>query len=118
MYAAKLEETRAQIARLHELERELEVSVAYLDACEPCDKSVQPDRKLNSAPGCAEHTHAKAPEVGSCVTCEMRERDQEPELVAGLLSTRPRGHISLVHNEPHPNSSSNEASPSREALKR
>jgi MerR family copper efflux transcriptional regulator len=87
MYAAKLEDTRTQIERLHELERELEASISYLDACEPCDTTLAKERGHGAGNGrCSDHAGDKAPEVGSCVTCDMRERDQEPELVAGLLS--------------------------------
>src|SRR5580693_6929900 len=37
IYTQKLEETRAQIAHLSSLERELEASIDYLDTCDTCD---------------------------------------------------------------------------------
>jgi DNA-binding transcriptional MerR regulator len=94
MYATKLDETRSQITRLKDLEAELQLSIAYLDECEPCDTTLAKERLVKDRDlvrrgdvrrepaGCADHP----PEVGSCVTCEMRERENEPELVAGLLS--------------------------------
>jgi len=102
MYLAKLEETRAQIDRLRDLERELAESITYLDTCEPCDSTLVEERgrRTDGEPGrasvCSDHHGSRPPpEVGSCVTCEMRERDNEPELVAGLLgrarSSSPRG---------------------------
>jgi len=97
MYTAKLDETRVQIERLRDLERELAESIAYLDACEPCDATFAEERRLAEAStgnaGCTDHPGTRP--VGSCVTCEIRERDNEPELVAGLLgrarNVSPRG---------------------------
>jgi MerR family transcriptional regulator, copper efflux regulator len=64
IYLQKLEETRAQIARLHSLERELGASIDYLDTCDTCD----PDEL-----------------VAACTDCHVRDRTQEePELVAGI----------------------------------
>ena len=58
------EETRAQIARLCSLERELGASIDYLDTCDTCD----PDEL-----------------VAACTDCHVRDRTQEePELVAGI----------------------------------
>jgi len=64
IYLQKLEETRAQIARLGALERELRASIDYLDTCDTC-----------------------APEelVAACTCCHVHDRTQEePELVAGI----------------------------------
>jgi DNA-binding transcriptional MerR regulator len=63
LYAAKLEETRAQIERLSALQEELEHSIAYLDTCESCD----PVRV-----------------VQSCTRCDQDHPCDQPELVAGL----------------------------------
>lgn len=64
VYQQKLEETRAQIAHLATLERELGASIDYLDTCEICD------------PGEL---------VAACADCHVRGRDQtEPELVSGI----------------------------------
>ena len=94
MYAQKLDDTRAQIERLHELEAELVASIAYLDACEPCDTTLVKELGHENGKGrCSDHAAEKAPAVGSCVTCDMRERDQEPELVAGLLSRSKKLHL-------------------------
>jgi len=74
IYLQKLEETRAQIARLSSLERELVASIDYLDTCDTCD----PDEL-----------------VKACTNCHVRDRTQvEPELVAGIYggnSGHPRG---------------------------
>lgn len=64
IYAEKLDETRAQIARLVDLERELEASLTYLDTCDRCDP---------------------AELVAACSACQVRDAgDLAPELVAGL----------------------------------
>ncbi|HVY49410.1 MAG TPA: MerR family transcriptional regulator [Minicystis sp.] len=64
LYRQKLEDTRAQIAHLATLERELQASLAYLDTCDTCDP---------------------AEIVRACSCCEHHEKDQsQPELVAGL----------------------------------
>jgi DNA-binding transcriptional MerR regulator len=64
VYQRKLEETRAQIAHLATLERELAASIDYLDTCEVCD------------PGEI---------VAACTDCHARGRSQaEPELVSGI----------------------------------
>jgi DNA-binding transcriptional MerR regulator len=102
IYVSKLEETRTQIARLRDLERELTESIDYLDTCETCDSSLSDEAPIpdfsvavvRRLPQIAEtsHTHSHptsgdaegAPEVGSCASCAMRERENEPELVAGI----------------------------------
>lgn len=68
LYRDKLEETRAQIARLSGLERELAASIDYLDTCDTCDP---------------------AELVAACSCCSVRDRHQEePELVAGIYSSQ------------------------------
>lgn len=62
IYLQKLEETRAQIARLSSLERELVASIDYLDTCDTCD----PDEL-----------------VAACTDCHVHH-EEEPELVAGI----------------------------------
>lgn len=99
VYASKLEETRATIQRLEALERELSESIDYLDACETCDSTVfvpssveRPGvRRLPQvlSDGGTAHAVGAHGEVGSCSKCEVRERDQEPELVAGIHAVRP-----------------------------
>ncbi|AKU99205.1 Mercuric resistance operon regulatory protein [Labilithrix luteola] len=65
VYKQKLDETRAQIARLSALEHEILASLTYLEAC----RSVcEPDRVL--------HT---------CQTCDHHSREEKvPDLVAGF----------------------------------
>jgi DNA-binding transcriptional MerR regulator len=64
IYQQKLEETRAQIAHLASLERELAASIDYLDTCDTCDP---------------------AELVAACTDCHVHDRaQQEPELVAGI----------------------------------
>lgn len=64
IYAQKLEETRAQIAHLASLERELSASVAYLETCDACDP---------------------AEIVAACSACSHHDPDEaEPDLVAGV----------------------------------
>lgn len=76
MYRKRLEETRAQLARLHALETELEASIDYLDTCDACDPnvlaSVLPRRDEEPA--------------AACDACQRREREAEPDLVAGIVS--------------------------------
>lgn len=65
LYARKLQETRAQIARLRDLESELERSLGYLATCDGCEP---------------------AREVAACPSCDRRDCDEHaPMLVAGLL---------------------------------
>lgn len=64
VFAEKLEATRSQIARLRELERELEASLDYLDTCDRCDP---------------------AELIRACSACQVRDaRELAPDLVAGL----------------------------------
>ncbi len=76
MYRERLEETRAQLARLTSLERELESSISYLDTCDACDPNVLagvlPPREEEPA--------------AACDACQRRERNAEPDLVAGIVS--------------------------------
>lgn len=59
-YRARIDETRAQLRRLHALERELSASLAYLDTCDSCD----PSRVLESCAVCDQHScHGQAPEL-------------------------------------------------------
>lgn len=60
----KLQETREQIARLRELETELQSSIEYLETCPSCS----PQQELTA-----------------CTTCELHAQDQlAPVLVAGF----------------------------------
>jgi DNA-binding transcriptional MerR regulator len=65
IYQQKLEETRAQIAHLTALERELVASIDYL---ETCDTACDPGEL-----------------VRACTSCDYHDRSRpEPELVAGI----------------------------------
>jgi MerR family transcriptional regulator, copper efflux regulator len=75
-YRERLEETRAQIARLSVLEHELEASIAYLDTCDSCDPTT-----LLEPP--AQETSDNAQ---TCSACQLREREVEPDLVAGIVA--------------------------------
>jgi DNA-binding transcriptional MerR regulator len=67
IYTQKLAETRAQIAHLTSLERELAASVEYLDTCGTCDP---------------------AELVRACTCCNHHDHTQpEPHLVAGIHVT-------------------------------
>jgi DNA-binding transcriptional MerR regulator len=69
LYRRKLDETRAQIARLRELERELAQSLEYLETCHTCE----PVRV-----------------VSACPTCDRRDPDEQPPvLVAGFHPPTP-----------------------------
>jgi DNA-binding transcriptional MerR regulator len=72
IYAQKLDETRAQIAHLEALKRELIASIGYFDTCDTCDP---------------------AELVAACSSCNHHDRTQNPpELVRGIHSTaRPLG---------------------------
>jgi MerR family copper efflux transcriptional regulator len=71
IYAQKLAETRAQIRHLSALERELEVSVDYLDTCDTCDP---------------------AELVRACSCCNHHDRSKpEPHLVAGIHAGHGQG---------------------------
>lgn len=65
VYKKKLDETRAQIARLEALEREVLASLRYL---ETCGSSCEPDRV-----------------IATCQSCDHHSPEQEvPDLVAGF----------------------------------
>jgi len=51
VYKKKLEETRAHLRRLEQLEHELERSLDYLDTCDVCE----PDRLLSTCHVCNHH---------------------------------------------------------------
>jgi DNA-binding transcriptional MerR regulator len=76
MYRERLEETRAQLARLGALETELEASIRYLDTCDACDPNVL----AGVLPPRQEEPSA------ACDACQRREREAEPDLVAGIVS--------------------------------
>jgi MerR family copper efflux transcriptional regulator len=78
-YRARLEETRAQIARLSVLETELEASIDYLDTCDSCDPTT-----LIEAP--AATAQASTDNAQTCSACQLREREVEPDLVAGIVA--------------------------------
>ena len=64
LFQQKLTDTRAQIAKLRDLEAELEASLNYLQTCPTCDPSLLMD---------------------ACTSCERHEsRADAPELVAGF----------------------------------
>jgi DNA-binding transcriptional MerR regulator len=69
VYVRKLAETQAQRRRLEALEQELEASLAYLEACDPCD----PQRLLSA-----------------CCKCELHDKGADvPELVLGFRAQAP-----------------------------
>ena len=65
LFRGKLEETRAQVTRLLQLERDLSESLAYLEGCRLCQEPAKPD---------------------ACNTCisERRTEDAAPSLVVGI----------------------------------
>ncbi len=70
LFKGKLEATRRQIARLRELERDLEESLAYLEGCRTCEEE------------------AAAEVCASCSTVHAGVA-AAPSLVAGLVRRRP-----------------------------
>ena len=72
LFRSRLDQTRSQVARLLELERDLSESLAYLEGCRACDEQA-------------------APEV--CATCDTtagsRHTRPAPTLVAGLVRKAP-----------------------------
>lgn len=88
-YRAKLEETRAQISRLRELEAELQASIDYLDTCDSCEPP-HPSGKaelsmVETAQGAALPPRSEEP-AATCEACQRREREAEPDLVAGIVA--------------------------------
>jgi MerR family transcriptional regulator, copper efflux regulator len=84
LFARKLEETRAAVARHQQLERELTEGLAYLETCREC---ATPSASVNG-----------------CVHCEQDHgMPREPGLVAGITSAPERARRSgtgrLVHLE-------------------
>jgi DNA-binding transcriptional MerR regulator len=82
VFEAKLAETRAHMARLVELERELVASLSYLELCGSCE----PTHKQNECGCCAQPGH---------------DPDATPELVSGLAKPHfdvPLGHLTTEGN--------------------
>ncbi len=81
VYRARLEATRTQIEHLRGLEKELVASIAYLDTCDSCSP-----REISelAAVGGSSAIDAKPGVV--CRACELREREAQPDLVAGIVS--------------------------------
>jgi DNA-binding transcriptional MerR regulator len=83
VFAEKLRETREQIARLSELQRELQASLSYLDLCGSC---------------------APIHKQEDCSSCEQEGHDPRttPELVSGLAKPHttkfdvPLEHLTLT----------------------
>ena len=70
LFKRKLEDTRESIRRSQQLERELAAGLTYLEACRVCA--------------------APAPMAKGCVRCQQDHgMEQEPALVAGLMTTSP-----------------------------
>ena len=87
LYAKKLAETQAHIARLRELEREIVSSIDYLDTCDVCD----PERLVASCTSCEHHAHGTAvPELvsGYSVAAVPQAFASTPDLSARDLSVR------------------------------
>lgn len=70
VFEQKLTQTREQLLKLTELERDLAASLAYLDSCSACEPV---------------HTH------GDCVACSIHGHagEEPPLLVSGIQSPRP-----------------------------
>jgi len=64
-FAERLRQTREQLDKLHQLEKELIASLEYLDGCRTCE----PTRDLGECPACNHHGH---------------EGKAQPILVAGI----------------------------------
>lgn len=76
MFRARLEDTRAQVEKLLQLERDLGESLAYLEGCRACS-----------------HEH----HVDGCVSCDGVQADTEtPSLVAGIHSPSPGRSTDIV----------------------
>ena len=85
MFRRKLEETRANLRRYQELERELQVGLEYLETCRACATPETP--------------------VKGCVHCSQDHgMAEEPALVAGIVSATGRmaraGRRTLVQLDP------------------
>jgi MerR family copper efflux transcriptional regulator len=79
MYREKLAATRAQIEHLRALESELAHSIDYLDTCDSCD-SLEPHAPTSQA------HHQPIDNGETCEACRLREREAEPDLVAGFVA--------------------------------
>ena len=83
MFRARLDDTRAQVEKLLQLERDLGESLAYLEGCRACS-----------------HDH----NVGGCMYCDGVHADTEtPSLVAGIHS--PTTDRNVVRIRPKPSAS-------------
>lgn len=77
LFQGKLSETRSQIRRLHQLERDLAESLAYLEACRSCEEESS----------------------NACKSCDRDHQEvREPTLVSGLhLSRKLAGNKGAPH---------------------
>jgi MerR family transcriptional regulator, copper efflux regulator len=82
VYQAKLAETRAQIAHLQNLEREISESLDYLEACNSVCESER--------------------SISTCRSCDHHPKEQEvPDLVAGFVADPPKaGGANVVADPP------------------
>lgn len=70
LFRSKLDDTRAQVARLLQLERDLSESLAYLEGCRVCQEPAKPDA------------------CNACIT-ERRSDELTPSLVVGIHRSNP-----------------------------
>jgi MerR family copper efflux transcriptional regulator len=84
LFKSRLQDTRAQVERLLQLERDLGESLAYLEGCRVCT----PDHALEGCASCDSPAHTDT---------------RAPSLVAGVrLTTAPTARTSLVRSQsPH-----------------
>lgn len=78
LFERKLEETRAQLARLRELETELVRSLEYLATCDTCE----PQRVVHECPSCDRHdceTHPPVLVAGFHPTAAQDATDERTE---------------------------------------
>jgi MerR family transcriptional regulator, copper efflux regulator len=66
VFADRLRETREQIVRLTQLERDLDASLAYLEGCRSCEPK---EHQIQECPSCNHNGH---------------EEGAQPILVAGI----------------------------------
>jgi len=83
LFRTRLEETRSQVARLLELERDLSESLAYLEGCRACNETAGPQACSSCDSEHGDRHHMPAPVLVAGVRkCPRRVREDDEEVGA------------------------------------
>jgi MerR family transcriptional regulator, copper efflux regulator len=98
LFSGKLDDTRAQVTRLLQLERDLAESLAYLEGCRLCEEPAKPDacntciserRSDEPTPSLVVGIHRKPGAEPPARPCELARAEQAARATGPELVTRP-----------------------------